>query len=113
VGEALLGVLADAGLDGQDAARASYLLMTYVLGAVAFDFAELEPGADPFDDDARTASRRAAMEIRSEHYPRTADQADVIAAHNSTEQFLWGLHRLFDGLGRLRTDTGRRSDALA
>jgi TetR/AcrR family transcriptional regulator, tetracycline repressor protein len=110
-GEALLGVLAEAGLDPEDAARASYLLMTYVLGTVAFDVAELEPDADPLDDDARTASRRAALDIPAEQYPRTASQVEVIAAYNSTEQYLWGLHRLLDGLDRPRTDGQRRSPA--
>jgi TetR/AcrR family tetracycline transcriptional repressor len=105
-GEALLGVLADAGLDGEDGARASYLLMTYVLGTVAFDVAELEPGADPLDDDARTASRRAELTIPAEHYPRIAARSDVIAAYNSTEQYLWGLHRLLDGLERLGPTNG-------
>jgi TetR/AcrR family transcriptional regulator, tetracycline repressor protein len=97
-GEALLGVLGHAGLEGEDAARASYLLMTYVLGTVAFDVAELEPGADPLADDARTAARRAALDIPSEQYPRSAARSDVIAAYNSTEQYLWGLRRLLDGL---------------
>jgi TetR/AcrR family transcriptional regulator, tetracycline repressor protein len=101
-GEALLGLLADAGLTPEDAARASYLLVTYVLGTIAFDVAELEPDADPLDDDARTAARRAALRVPSEQYPRTAAQADVIAAYNSTEQYLWGLHRLLDGLDRPR-----------
>src|SRR3954452_4642803 len=99
-GEALLGVLAAAGLDGEDAARASYLLMTYVLGTVAFDVAELEPGADPLADDARTAARQVALDIPSEQYPRSAARSDVIAAYNSTEQYLWGLRRLLDGLER-------------
>ena len=99
-GEALLEVLADADLSGEDAARAAYLLMTYVLGTVAFDVAELEPDADPLDDDARTAARRTLLSIPSGEYPRTAAQADVIAAYNSTEQYVWGLHRLLDGLER-------------
>jgi AcrR family transcriptional regulator len=98
VGEALLEILAEAGLTATDAARASYLLITYVLGTVAFDVAELEPGADPLDDDASTAARRAAPRVPSEQYPRTAAQADVIATYNGTEQYIWGLHRLLDGL---------------
>jgi AcrR family transcriptional regulator len=110
-GEALLGVLAEAGLDGEEAARASYLLMTYVLGTVASDVAELEPGADPLDDTARTTSRRAALDIPADQYPRTAAQSDVVAAYNSTEQYLWGLHRLLDGL-EPRHETGRRSDPV-
>jgi TetR/AcrR family tetracycline transcriptional repressor len=98
-GEALLEVLADAGLTGEDAARASYLLMTYVLGAVAFGVADLGPDTDPLDDDDRTAARRAALSIPSDRYPRAAAEVEVIAAYNSVEQYLWGLDRLLDGLG--------------
>jgi TetR/AcrR family tetracycline transcriptional repressor len=111
-GEALLGVLAEAGLDSADAARASYLLMTYVLGTVAFDVAELESGADPLDDTARTTSRRAALDIPAEQYPRTAARADVIAAYNSTQQYLWGLHRLLDGLEHCRVASERTSGTV-
>ena len=73
--------------------------MTYVLGAVAFGVAELGPDTDPLDDDDRTATRRAALAIPAERYPRAAAQSDVIAAYNSVEQYLWGLDRLLDGLG--------------
>jgi AcrR family transcriptional regulator len=65
-GERLLDVLHAAGLGGDDAARASYLLMTYVLGTVAFDVPELAPDADA-----------------------------------PTDQYLWGLGLLLDGLERL------------
>ncbi|MDT7742719.1 MAG: TetR/AcrR family transcriptional regulator, tetracycline repressor protein [Actinomycetota bacterium] len=102
-GEALLGVLDEAGLDRADAARASYLLLTYVLGTVAFDVAELEPGTDPLDDGTRTTARRAALTVPAERYPRTAAGIDVIAAYTSTGQYLWGLHRLLDGLDPLRS----------
>ena len=99
-GELLLEVLDAAGLAGDEAARGSYLLMTYVLGTVAFDVAELAPGADPLDDTARSAARRAVLTIPTERYPRTAAHADVIAAYTGTEQYLWGLDRLLDGLER-------------
>lgn len=99
-GELLLDVLDTAGLAGDDAARASYLLMTYVLGTVAFDVAELAPNADPLDDTARTAARRSVLIIPSERYPRTSAHADIVAAYTSTEQYLWGLDRLLDGLER-------------
>ena len=99
VGERLLGTLADAGLVAADASRASYLLMTYVLGTVALDVAELEPGAANLDETARTAMRRAGLtHVSADTHPRTAASADVIAAYNSTDQFRWGLERLLDGV---------------
>jgi TetR/AcrR family transcriptional regulator, tetracycline repressor protein len=101
-GELLLEVLDATGLEAHDAARASYLLMTYVLGTVAFDVAELAPDTDPLDDAARATARQAVLAIPDERYPRTAAQADVIATYTGTEQYLWGLTRLLDGLEQLK-----------
>jgi AcrR family transcriptional regulator len=99
LGERLLDALVDAGISAADAARASYLLMTYVLGTVALDVAELEPGAAPLDETARTAMRRAGLtQVPVASLPRTAAAADIIAAYNNTDQYLWGLERLLDGL---------------
>ncbi len=111
-GELLLDVLDTAGLAGDDAARASYLLMTYVLGTVAFDVAELAPDVDALDDTTRATARRAALAIPSERYPRTAAHVDVVAAYTGTEQYLWGLDRLLDGLERrcLKNRASGRAD---
>jgi AcrR family transcriptional regulator len=97
--EALLEVLADAGLSPREAARAAYLIITYILGSIALDVAEHDPAAVPLDEPARTAVRRAALtRMPSANYPRTAASAEVIAAYNTTAQYTWGLHRLLDGL---------------
>jgi TetR/AcrR family tetracycline transcriptional repressor len=77
-GEALLELLSRGGLAADDAARASYLLQTYVLGTVALDAAELPPGVSRPDDAARAAERRRALD--------------------GDAQFRWGLDRLLDGL---------------
>ncbi len=99
LGERLLAALADAGLEPADAARASYVLFTYVLGTVALDVAELQPAAAPVDEPARTEARREGLtQIPAEAFPRTAGSRDVIAAYNSTAQYLWGLDRLLDGV---------------
>jgi AcrR family transcriptional regulator len=61
LGEALLDILAEGGLDGSAAARASYALQVYVLGAVALDVAD-EPGpgaAAPGDGTGGRPSGRA------------------------------------------------------
>ena len=98
-GEVLLELLSRAGLPDDDAARASYLLQTYVLGTVALDAAELPPGAPRPDDATRTAARRAALGgADPARLPRTAAAADVVAAYNGDAQFRWGLDRLLDGL---------------
>jgi hypothetical protein len=48
--ERLLQLLADAGLDPTDAARAAYLLIVYVFGSIALDVADLrQPGPLPPD----------------------------------------------------------------
>ncbi len=99
IGERLLDVLADTGLAPADAARASYLLMTYVLGTVALDVAEQEPAAIGRDEPVRIAARRAALsQLPAESFPHTAAAVDVIAAYNSTKQFRWGLDRLLASL---------------
>jgi TetR/AcrR family transcriptional regulator, tetracycline repressor protein len=97
--ERLLHLLADAGLDPDDAARASYLLIVYVFGSIALEIADGdEPGPLPPEPE-RTAARRAALAAApADQYPRTVAAAATIADYISTEQYLWGLHRLLDGI---------------
>lgn len=98
-GERLLAALDRSGLSAPDAARASYLLQTYVLGSVALDVAELDPTAPRPDDDTRTAVRRSGLDgVPAAAFPRTAAAVDVIAAYAGEAQFLWGLERMLDGL---------------
>lgn len=68
VGHTLLAILADAGLDPDNAASASYLLYVLILGSVAFQQADHTQRADRRVSDAET------------------------------ERFLWGIDRLLDGL---------------
>jgi hypothetical protein len=110
--EGLLEVLADAGLTSNEAARAAYLIITYILGSIALDVAEHDPAAVPLDEPARTAARRAALDqIPRDSYPRTAASAEVIAAYNTTAQYTWGLRRLLDGLAISAADTALTSQA--
>lgn len=99
LGEGLLAVLAEAGLAREAAARASYLVMVYVLGAIALEAAEhTEPGRLPAEA-ARIAARRAAFAgVPADRYPRTAAAADTIATYVSTDQFTWGLDRVLAGI---------------
>ena len=99
VGEGLMGALVDAGLSDDDAARACYLIIVQVLGAVALEVAETD-GRPPLAPEAdRVAGRREALTgFDAECWPHTAAAIDVMAQWISTEQFDWSLARLLDGL---------------
>jgi AcrR family transcriptional regulator len=97
--ERLLDVFADAGLTPDDTARASYLLITYVLGSIALEAAELEHSGPPPPEDERVAARLAGFTAApSDRYPRTAATATTMARYITTEQFIWGLTRVLNGL---------------
>jgi len=97
--ESLSEVLADAGATPDDAARASYVLLVYVLGAIALEVAELDHPATAPTERERVATRRAAIDsISTQSYPRTTESAATVAKYYTTEQFLWGLDRVLDGL---------------
>lgn len=99
LGERMLGLLADAGLEPTQAARASYLLIVYVFGSIALEVAEVEePGPLPPEAQRTAARSRDLSAIPPELFPRTAAATDVMAGYISTEQYIWGLHRLLDGL---------------
>ncbi|MFD8204787.1 TetR/AcrR family transcriptional regulator [Streptomyces sp. NPDC059695] len=99
LGEALLTVLADAGLGPADAARASYLLIVQVLGAIALEAAELPAPLPPPPVTERVAARREQLRaVPADRHPRTAAAADTIARFVSDEQYAWGLDRVLDGI---------------
>ncbi|MEV5407676.1 TetR/AcrR family transcriptional regulator [Thermopolyspora sp. NPDC052614] len=101
LGECLLAVLAEAGLDPEPAARASYLLIVYVVGSIALEAAEMDADAPPQPEAERVAARRATFAaVPADRFPRTAAAAETMAGFISTEQFRWGLDRLLDGLTR-------------
>src|SRR3954466_1490431 len=97
--ERLLQLLADAGLDRTDAARASYLLVVYVFGSIALEVADVHrPGPLPPESE-RVATRQAAFSATpTEGFPRSAEAAATMAGYVSTEQYLWGLRRILDGI---------------
>ena len=102
LGEELLAVLASAGLPPAQAARASYLLVTYVFGSLALDVAELDPAAPVPSEDDRVRTRRSGFDqVPADAFPLTAAAAPTMARYVTTEQYLWGLDRLLDGLGVL------------
>ena len=97
--EQLLDVLCDAGLTLADAARASYMLTVYAFGSMALDVAH-GPDSGPLPPEAdRVAARREGFSsIPAESFPRSAAAADTSATFVTTEQYLWGLRRLLDGI---------------
>jgi TetR/AcrR family transcriptional regulator, tetracycline repressor protein len=114
--ERLLELLADAGLDRTEAARASYLLIVYVFGSIALEVADVHP-AGPLPPEAeRVAARQVALSATPvDHFPRSAAAADTMADFVSTKQYLWGLRRVLDGISARTASTpdmlgGRTAD---
>jgi AcrR family transcriptional regulator len=97
--ERLLELLADAGLNPTDAARAAYLVIVYVFGSIALEVADLhQPGPLPPEPE-RVATRHLAFAATpAGHYPRAAAAAATLAGYISTQQYIWGLHRVLDGI---------------
>ncbi|SFO60284.1 transcriptional regulator, TetR family [Geodermatophilus obscurus] len=97
--ERLLQLLADAGLDATEAAQASYLLIVYVFGSIALEVADVHQAGPLPPEPERVAARRAAFAaIPTDGFPRSAEAAASMAGYVSTEQYLWGLRRILDGI---------------
>ena len=92
-------LLGDAGFSPFDAARAAYLLTVYVFGSMALEVADVAtPGPLP-PESQRIAVRRSVFAATpTEQFPRSAAAARVVASYISTEQYIWGLHRVLDGI---------------
>ncbi len=97
--ERLLQLLADAGLNPTDAARASYLLIVYVFGSIALEVADVHQAGPLPPESERVATRQTAFSTTpTEGFPRSAEAAATMASYVSTEQYLWGLRRILDGI---------------
>src|SRR4051794_2583004 len=97
--EALLELLDDAGISPADAPRASYLLFIYIVGSTALAVADAqEPGPLPSEAEWIAARRRTLAATPGGPYPRAAAAVATRAAYISTEQSLWALPRLLDGI---------------
>jgi TetR/AcrR family transcriptional regulator, tetracycline repressor protein len=105
--ERLLELLADAGLDPTDAARAAYLLIVYVFGSIALEVAaQHQPGPLPQESE-RIATRQITFAATpAERYPRAAAAASTLAGYISTEQYVWGVRRVLDGVTMVSTSGG-------
>jgi TetR/AcrR family transcriptional regulator, tetracycline repressor protein len=98
LGERLLELFADAGLTPTDAARASHLLFGYVFSSVALHIADLNQPGSPSTTERIAARHQAFAAAPVDQLPRTAAAAAAMASNISTEQYLWGLHRILDGI---------------
>jgi AcrR family transcriptional regulator len=97
--ERLLELFADAGLDPSAAARASYLLIVYVFGSLALEVADQhEPGPLPPEPERMTRRQRTFSATPADDFPRSAAAAATMSGYISTEQYLWGLRRILDGI---------------
>jgi AcrR family transcriptional regulator len=113
--ERLLQLLADAGLDPNDAARASYLLIVYVFGSIALEVADVhQVGPLPPESERIAARDRAFSVTPADHFPRSAAAAATMAGYVSTEQYLWGIRRLLDGItAHVATQEGPEGSSAA
>jgi AcrR family transcriptional regulator len=97
--ERLLQLLTDAGLGPADAARASYLLIVYVFGSIALEVADVHRAGPLPPEPARIAARLVAYSATSaDDFPRSAEVAATMAGYVSTDQYLWGLRSILDGI---------------
>jgi AcrR family transcriptional regulator len=97
--EHLLEVLAAAGLDRTEAARASYLLIVYVFGSIALEVADSHRVGPLPPESERIAARQSAFSATPvDHFPRSAAAAETMAGYISSQQYLWGLRRILDGI---------------
>lgn len=97
--ERLMEILLGSGLSAADAAKASYLVIVYVFGSIALEVAELGEVRQLLPERERIAARHAGFAtIPARSYPLSAAAAEAMAGYVSTEQYVWGLRRLLDGL---------------
>jgi TetR/AcrR family transcriptional regulator, tetracycline repressor protein len=97
--ERLLELLGDAGLNPIESARAAYLLTVYVFGSMALEVSDAETAGPLPPESERVALRRSALAATpTDQFPRSAAAAGVVASYISTEQYIWGLHRVLDGI---------------
>jgi AcrR family transcriptional regulator len=96
--ERLLELFADAGLTPTDAVRSSHLLFGYVFSSVALEISDLNQPGSPTTEERIAARHQAFAAAPADQFPRITAAAAAMASTISAEQYLWGLHRLLDGI---------------
>lgn len=73
--------------------------VVYVFGSIALEVAELhQSGPLPPESERITTRHVAFAATPAGRYPRTAAAVDAMAGYISTEQYIWGLRRVLDGI---------------
>ncbi|MCU1568193.1 MAG: TetR family transcriptional regulator [Pseudarthrobacter sp.] len=97
--ERLMGVLVDTGLTPERAAKSAYLLIVYVFGSIALEVAESGGTHRLPPETQRISARQAGFSaIPADTHPLSAAAAGVMAGYISTDQYLWGLRKVLDGI---------------
>lgn len=96
VGERLLAIFVSIGLSPSESSRASYAVITQVLGWVTLAVADLP--SEQMPEDELVAQRRQRLAgVDPDQLPLTVRTADVAATWNTETQFRWQLRKLLDG----------------
>lgn len=86
----------DAGLDETDAARAAHVLIVYILGSLALEIAHPDIQALPL---GRGTTGTEAETHGSDDSPvQPAAALNRVKDETAADRYLWGLHRVLDGL---------------
>ena len=74
----------------------------HAFGSMALEVADLDEVASPLPPEAdRVAAREGTFAATpAEHFPLSAAVVPTMAAYVSTDQFVWGLRRILDGIER-------------
>ncbi|KQQ82813.1 TetR/AcrR family transcriptional regulator [Arthrobacter sp. Leaf137] len=97
--ERLMGVLVGAGLTSEEAAKSAYLLIVYVFGSITLEVAESGGTHRLPPESLRISARQADFSaIPADTHPLSAATAGVMAGYISTDQYLWGLRKVLDGI---------------
>ena len=97
--ERIRELFTDVGLHPTDAARASHVLVVYILGSLALEIAHPDSPEFPSHRDmAGAAPTSGTSTSPSGRIAPAPGVADATMHGRATDQYLWGLHRLLDGL---------------
>ena len=97
--EGIRQLFTDIGLDPTEAARAAYVLGVYILGSLALEIARPDEEEPPSHREAATNEPNASSSPTDRSEPHLTASGGFPPG-TPTDQYLWGLHKVLDGLGR-------------
>lgn len=98
--EGIRRLFTDIGLTATDAARSARVLVVYILGSLALEIAHPENRELPPPRHRAGATPQASIDTAEGPVLRDPSAPTGSASGTSTEQYLWGLHKVLDGLTR-------------